>query len=337
MKKLLSVLTILILGMYFSSCQNDSASTNSLTMKAPPPPPPNANPAWTYRNDVLVKSHGVGIPYGTVAVSDDGGANSANVYTAATDANNGVSPSNMTWSANGGSVSFTETPVGTSTALPLIKAVDVLVVGGVATVSNARTIYTGTTTDKILGQAWCPASTNAKIAFITKNNTSGVYSISTVSTAGGAATSIYSAPAGDLVGSRITWNSAGTELAILYKTGTALSIKVIDAATGAEIANLVAGTYVNISHIVWSNTGLDKIAFDATLTTTGSVADYNLYTIAPTNGSTETLVTAGFNPFWSPDNSTLVFEDGLSNTKKVVVSTGVVTTVGANIPYGDWK
>src|SRR5689334_18140813 len=91
-KKLISLYTLLLLagGIFLNSCSKDYASTGILESKAPPPPPPNANPAWTYIGSVLVKSHGVNIPYSTVAVSDNGGGNSANVYTAATDANNGV-------------------------------------------------------------------------------------------------------------------------------------------------------------------------------------------------------------------------------------------------------
>jgi len=117
------------------------------------------------------------------------------------------------------------------------------------------------------------------------------------------------------------------------------SIKVIDASTGAEDANLVSGNYYSISGIVWSHSGLDQIAFSGTTVSGGNVATFKIYTIAPTNGSTESFLVNGFVPFWSPNNAEMSYEDDSNGniTKKVTVASGTTSTVGSAVPYGDWK
>jgi len=287
------------------------------------PPPANAHPAWTHTGSTTIRK----ISYYTVAVSDSDGMNETNVYTASSSSSRIYGE---TWSSSGGSISFIE---GNA-----INAVDVTVTNGVPTGSNSRTIYTPASGVTVKAQAWSQASTVAEIAFVTKD-ASG-YEVYTVSTSGGTATKIFSAATGDIMGAGITWSNDGTQLAFVYVSGTTVSIKVIDATTGAVNATLASGSgYASIwSPIVWSHSGEDKICFSATTVAGGSTATYNLYTIGVTAGSTETKVISGYNAFWSPNNSELVYTDESNNvTTKVTVGTGATTTVGTGTPYGDWK
>lgn len=337
-KKLIPFSLVLVTGMLFISCTKDPMSANSVLPMTTGSSGSTAHPAWTYPRSTTIKN----VSYYTVAVSDSDGTHAANVYTSASSTNRIITP---TWSSSGGSVSFVEGP-NSGWGAYAVKAVDVSVVNGVATGSNSRTIYGNTTSDsiKVRAQAWSQTSTVAKIAFV--GQTPAGYNIYTVSTSGGSATKIYSTASSlDIIGASIAWSNDGTELTFAYKTASSgvISIKVIDASTGTENADLISGTYKNVSYLTWSHAGSNTIGFSATTSTSGSVANYNVYTIAPTNGSTETKIHQGINAFWSPDNSEMVMltvdANNIAQTSKVVVSTGVLTNVGANAstPYGDWK
>jgi hypothetical protein len=327
MKKLLFSLTITIFAVaYLTGCKQDpSSSMNSMPMSANTTS--NAHPAWTFTSSTIIKHS----TYYTVAVSDSDATNNTNVYTSSVALKSITSP---TWSANGGSISFIET--GTST----IRAVDVTVSGGVPKGSNARTIYTAASGMTLSHQAWCPNSTNAKIAFVAKTSTG--YGVYTISTSGGTATEVYSAASGDAIGA-ISWSNDGTQLALAYKTGTTLVIKVIDASTGAESATLASGSgYLNIGTLAWSHSGSNTLAFAATKVSGGNVQDYKIYTIAPTSGSTETLLITGYNASWSPDNSELVYSDDSNppavNRKVTVGNGGTSGVIGSyDISIIDWK
>ena len=155
----------------------------------------------------------------------------------------------------------------------------------------------------------------------------------TVSTSGGTATNIYTSSGSDIIGGTITWSNNGSELAFAYKSGSTVSIKVINGSTGArKIPTLFRGNYLNISSVKWSHSGSNTLAFSATTVAGNAVSDYYLYTIAPTSGSTETQCVNGFNGEWSPNNATLVYTDGFNNTKKVTISSGTVTTIGSYVP-----
>ena len=184
MKKLLFSLSIMIFAVaLFTGCKQDPSSANNLMPMRVTPPPADAHPAWTFRSNVSVTSKGTTVGYATVAVSDSDATDIANLYTSASD-NNTTTIVSPTWSASGSSVSFIEKPMAGHTGSYTIKAIDVSVSNGVASGSNVRTIYSGTI--NITAQAWCPAASVAKIAFITKN-ASGVYGIYTISTSGGTA------------------------------------------------------------------------------------------------------------------------------------------------------
>jgi hypothetical protein len=324
MKKLLFSLTITIFAVaLLTGCQQDPSSSANSFMPMSASTSTTAHPAWTFTRSTVIRHN----TYYTVAVSDSDATNTTDVYTSSVALK---SLSSLTWSASGGSISFIESGTGT------IRAVDVTVTNGVPKGSNARTIYTAASGMTLKAQAWSQASTVAKIAFVAKD-ASG-YAVYTVSTSGGTATKIYSPASGDNLGPYVTWSNDGTQLAITYLTGTTLSIKTIDATTGTVNANLVSGSgYTNIGTVVWSHSGVNTLAFSAT--TTGYVKDYNLYTISPTSGSTETFLINGYHPFWSPDNSELVYEDDSNGnvTKKVTVGTGATTTISGYAPYGDWK
>jgi hypothetical protein len=333
MKKLLFSLMFMVFAfVYLTGCKQDpSSSTSTMPMSANATT--TAHPAWTFPHSKTVN----GSSRSTIDVSDSDASNSAHVYTSSNSAYRNIT---ATWSASGGSVSFVEQTTSGWGAYS-IKSVDVSVSNGVAQGSNTKTIYSTALSDslKIRAQAWCPASTNAKIAFI--GQTPSGWGVYTVSTSGGTATKIFSTASGDGLGAGITWSNDGTQLAFVYGTGTnpiIPSIKVIDASTGVVNATLTSG-YVTISSpIVWSHSGLDNIAFSADKLTGNHSADYNLYTIGTTSGSTETQIVNGYGGSgnWSPDNSELVFNDN-AVTKKVTVATGATSTVGSGTPYGDWK
>lgn len=337
MKKLIPFFVLLLAGgLFLNSCSKDENSPSGIMpMKAPPPA--DAHPAWTYvASAVIIKK-----TYYTVAVSDSDGTDAANVYTSTSTTNRILTP---TWSSSGGSVSFVEGPSSGGWGAYAIKAVDVSVSAGVASGSNSRTIYSNVTSDslKVRAQAWSQSSSVAKVAFVGQTPTG--YGIYTVSTSGGSATKIYSAASSsDIIGASLAWSNDGTQITFAYKSGSnSPSIEVIDASTGTEDVNLTTtANFVSIGNLVWSHSGSNNIAFSATTSTSGAANLYNVYTIATTSGSTESLIHNGITSFWSPDNSELVMTiyDASNNaiTTKVTVGTGGTTTVGTAVNYGDWK
>lgn len=338
MKKLIPFFALLLAGgIFLNSCSKDMGSSPSEIMPMSTTTTADAHPAWTYVASAVISKK----TYYTVAVSDSDGTDAANVYTSASTTNRILTP---TWSSSGGSVSFVEGPTSAGWGAYSIKAVDVSVSGGVASGSNSRTIYSNVTSDslKVRAQAWSQLSSVAKIAFVGQTPTG--YGIYTVSTSGGSATKIYSAASSsDIIGASLAWSNDGTQITFAYKSGSnSPSIKVIDASTGTEDVNLTTtANFVSIGNLAWSHSGSDKIAFSATTSTSGAANLYNVYTIATTSGSTESLIHNGITSFWSPDNSELVMTiyDASNNaiTTKVTVGTGGTTTVGTAVRYGDWK
>ena len=346
MKKLLFSLSIMIsaVALVVGCRQDPNSSANSL-MPMSSPPPADAHPAWAFTGLHSVTSHGITTGYSTIAVSDSDQTDVANVYTCAA---SNLMANSSTWSTNGASISFIEHPqVASAWGSYIIKTVDVSVSGGVASGSNVQTIYSRATSDsmQITAQAWCPASGVNKIAFI--GHTPVEDAIYTIPTSGGTPTKIYSiAKANGNFRKFITWSNDGTELAFAVDTGTSSNykdaLKIIDLSGNVQ-ATLIPDKYVAIFGVQWSHSGTDKIAFQATTSTSGSSTSYDTYTIGTSSGSTETKVISANSSraFWSPNNLELVYDISATGTNsgvnKMNVGSGTNTFVGSSHKFGDWK
>ncbi len=305
----------------------------------------DAHPAWAFTGLYSVTSHGSATGYSTIAVSDSDQTDVANVYTCATTS---LMANSATWSTSGASISFIEHPQFASAwGSYIIKTVDVSVSGGVASGSNVQTIYSRALADsmQITAQAWCPASGVNKIAFL--SHTPIEDAVYTISTSGGTPTKIYSiAKANGNFRKFITWSNDGTELAFAVDTGTSTNIadalKIIDLSGNVQ-ATLIPGKYLAIFGVQWSHSGMDKIAFQATTSTSGNSTSYDTYTIGTSTGSTETKVISANSSraFWSPNNSELAYDifptETNSGVNKINVGSGTITFVGTSHKFGDWK
>jgi hypothetical protein len=212
--------------------------------------------------------------------------------------------------------------------------VDVVVSSGHASGTNTRTIYSSS--GAINEQTWSPASGVNKIAFIATSNT-----ILTVPTSGGSTTTIYS-PGSSVQLSAITWSNDGTKLGFVERTGSSGSyswaVKVMDL-SGTLIATPVSGwTSSAISGLQWSKTGRDALAF-----VVSSSGVNTIYTIPIQDNATMTAVASGtstatnpLKPFWSPNNSEMVYTLYGGGSSKVDVASGSKTSLGSFL-NGMWK
>jgi hypothetical protein len=313
----------------------------------------DAHPAWAFGMEWIDNNY---VYHYSIAVSDVDGSDRADVYTPSTGRTIGAAR----WSQNGTSVSFYECPPLTSNTGSwytrfvwgnyAIKAVDVSVVRGVAVGSNVRTVFSSTTSDsmRIVSQAWSPATSGLganKIAFMVYTPTQS--KIYLVSTSGGTATQIYAVnnTSNRLNAGTITWKSDGSRLAFSQYSGTSTgeadvtySIKIIDL-SGTVQTTLIDGSYP-IGGCQWSNAGTDRIAFYKSSVINPSVAaDWNVYTIGTSSGSTPSSVVSGIysTPFWSPDNSELVYFKPSLGSYRINLFTFATTLVIQSNHYGDWK
>jgi hypothetical protein len=301
----------------------------------------------------------------TIAVSDSDGTDKSNVYIAG----GSEQLRYPTWSPTGGSISFVSGPAPVATwynnttnyGAYSIKAVDVSVSNGTAVGSNARTICSYTSSDQIVvvEQRWSPTSTVDKIAFIAVTPAGwGIYTVS--ASAGSTPTRIYLAPSnskinpGPLEGNALGWSNDGSQIAFVERdsatNGTiTYAIKIINSdgsgtpTTLQEVNNVLGG-------VQWSHPGQNnqnKLVYYRVTPNAGTTSDIDLYTIGTSSGSTPTaLVTSAANQFWSPDNTSVIYQDYTNSStpvmKKIDVASGTITTLSiatasyyAN--YGDWK
>ena len=288
-----------------------------------------ANPALTY-----VSSTSGHTSYPTIAVMDTDGGHSANVYTAGSTT---ATEQFAAWSPSGGSVSFVENKS--------IKAVDVSVVNGAATGSNARTITTDTKT--VVGQAWCSQSTTKKIAYIDQAAVNNSYEqgyIYTIPDGGGTATLLYSSTAGTSHTLRSpTWSSDDKYIAFLDRKqlntnqshGTIL--RIINAVTGAQVDTADLTSLFQASNCEWARSGND-IAFNDVDTNSGGHNHIYYYTAFSGNAAT-TQSTLGQMPTWSPNDANIMMgKDGAFNVVQKIQAKGTtITAVTSGKNQVKWK
>ena len=195
-----------------------------------------------------------------------------------------------------------------------------------------------------MGQEWCEAAGVDKIAYIGEKQSpygnpiySGIY---TIPASGGTPTLICSINSLNRTNGYISnsqaWSNDGTKIAFAeFKYPSTTTIKVIDLSGNVLTTLNAAGTTIQ-----WSHAGMDKLVYSGNVNgVTG------MYTIGTTSGSTPTFVTdTGGTPFWSPNNSEVIYyasknPDQNTRVYKINVATKAKTFLGTkgSFWYGDWK
>lgn len=250
-----------------------------------------ANPELCYTSKITSK----GKMYYTLAVMDVDGSHPTTIYQA-------PKPSPMilygspTWSADGGSIVFTQSGGGGSDT---IKAIDVSVnSSGQAVGSNVRVIAIAPTGVGYKNAFWSSAGSGL-IAFTSNETNSN--SLWTVSASGGTPTKImsidktWSGSANPL--GMPTWNGDDSRLALIRMGASNTTIMIYNTSTWAyEDSIVVPGT---VNGLEWSRSGMNKLAYST---------NNQIYYVDPVTGATPTTnnVTGGF-PAWAPDNSSLMY------------------------------
>jgi Tol biopolymer transport system component len=221
---------------------------------------------------------------------------------------NALSGKQCSWSPDGASIAFLNAYD--------VWRIDVSVVGGVPTGSNAYPLRTASSYDSV---AWSPAG--GEIACIDLQ----AHTIEVIPATGGTAQIIYQGPT-NLDQMYLTWNPTGSTLAFIeYSQSTGTSLRLLDRASG-NVQTLATSSTGDFAHLDWSRSG-DRLAFIG--------GDGNLYTL-DVSSLARTLVVGGMNaPSWSPDDSKIVCEG--QRLSFVNVATGAVTRLKTPGQRPDWR
>lgn len=286
------------------------------------------NPAITYVTSSTID----GKKYSVVAVCDSDATNQTVIYTPSSDSYISRSPS---WSPDGGTISIMSQEGSNGDKIYLCDVSDSLgnVVG-----RNTRQVFSASGI-RLYGVNWSSVSSTAKIAFITKDNSSGICTVYVISPSGGTPTVLYQSPSGeDHTYQSPTWSPDDSKIAFTDRTFIGSShfdtLRVINASTGALLESVDLGSpNVQIS-CEWSRTGLNVVAFGF---------DGLIYYVTPTTGSTPWTNDAniGGPPTWSPDNSSILSGSAGASLglKKTAYGTTTATVLADTGVFGfpEWK
>jgi len=229
------------------------------------------------------------------------------------------------WSPDGRAVAFVE---GSS-----LWRIDVAVVNGVPQGSNLTLLLANqpSVPRNFSIPAWSPLGDGIVVVQIESPAELWV-----VPASGGMPEVVYQAPPGEGLRSP-TWSPDGTRIAFRHGTSTAEQIDIVDRDTGQVTTALALGSEWTIRFIDWVRTG-DTLAFDLQLDTGGPT---DLYTLDLATGAVTQVVSEGFAPSWSPDDSELIYTKttggGARKMAKVNLATGAVTTLKVAGNWPDWR
>jgi dipeptidyl aminopeptidase/acylaminoacyl peptidase len=259
--------------------------------KPPKDPPPPADPAIAY-TDIQSNPH-------TLMVMNADGSNQTEVFSSSD------LGGQYTWSRDGASIAFMMNVAGTSGRE--LWRIDVTIVDSVPQGSNAHVL-----TDNIYyAPAWSPAGD--VIAFTKRIFDPSVgrdepREIRTIPAAGGAETTLYTAPEGHRV-VYLTWRSDATQIAFREQIGVSqywIKILTIADPLGPENPKTVFGPVdYSLAHLDWARTK-DVLACMANLDEITAIYTLDITQQNPTlqfviGGESRT-------PSWSPDDSKLAFD-----------------------------
>jgi Tol biopolymer transport system component len=340
-------LSILILGAMLcagiTGCQEDSQSVSTSDPSFGVKPGSgggggNASPAIVYS----IQEFSKGKQKYNLQVCDADGANQTTIVYGADELTRYWGQ--PTWSGTANAISYIVSDTGRTTCT--LKTVGVSVVGGKATAGTTTTLLTVSRAGDhkaMAGGIWSP--TAGEIAYSLQDaNTGTVFTrksdIYVIPSSGGTPELIYSTAPGTSV-YHMSWNSAGTKLALLEweMTGDApltwtSYIKIIDRSTGAvdQTINISDLGMNSPSSMGWSRSGLNTIAF---YNNTGTVG---IYTIDLDNPASVSLVQASaYYPAWSPDNSKLIYYSSGGLTAETLSSGATTTLVPKYVTLPFWK
>ena len=267
--------------------------------KPPPTPPPAADPAIAY---VVQRANGDS----ELKVMNADGSNQTTIFTGTWLLN---TPS---WSPDGQSLTFAWNGD--------LWLIDVEVVGGVPTGSNARVLLDRS--ENLFSPAWSPLGD--RIAFVDV----ALRTIETIDPATREEVVLYSSPSGGL--SSPTWNADATKIAFVeggavrvLDLGSASVTTVLESAWGQQFSG-------GPGALDWARTQ-DALAFSV-----GSERGHDLAVYVMQLPGTPTFVVAGAGPTWSPNDQGILFV-GRQGFSKIDLATGQITRVGSTGMWPDWR
>jgi Tol biopolymer transport system component len=276
----------------------------------PPPPPPPADPAIAFDLD------------GEIRVMNADGTNETTIF---------VGGGRLSWSPDGTAIAF-DGPDGH------IWRIDVSVVGGVPTGTNARILVVEEDPNhSIIGHpAWSP--NGDQIAY---ERYGLVLRIESVPADGGTPEILYTSESGGSV-RFLTWNPDGTKIAFVEGSRP---IRVLDVATG-QATTVLSGEWSEQygwpMNLEWARTQ-DVLAFDA-----NEGGRIDIYTMELPNGTPIFLIGGPRRdrarmPTWSPDDQEIIFAQAkagagaVNKLRKIDLTTREVIDLGVDGLNPDWR
>jgi Tol biopolymer transport system component len=288
--------------------------------KKPQPPPPPADPAITFHTGDK-----------EIRVMNADGSNETTIFTG------GMNPS---WSPDGTAIAF-DGPDGH------IWRIDVSVVGGVPTGTNARILVVEEDPNQsgIVGEpAWSPNGDQiAYKRYVVGGQPPEFRRIEVVPAEGGDPEILYTSESGGSVWFT-TWSPDATKIAFVEGKLTG-PIRVLDVATGQATTVLSrewSEQYGWPKNLDWARTQ-DVLAFDA-----GEGGRIDIYTMELPNG-TPTFLIGGPRrdrarmPTWSPDDQEIIFAQAKAGSgsvqelRKIDLNTREVTDLEVDGLNPDWR
>ena len=268
----------------------------------PPQPPPPADPAIAFVVDPGPRSGW------ELRVANADGSNVSTIHSSAS------LPIQPSWSPDGRSIAFSTNGD--------IWVIDVVLVSGVPTGTNARVLLAQTPGTNLNYPGWSPLGD--EIAFGRgQDDGSCCSTLELVPATGGTSDVVHTTPPG--VGVLWpTWNPDATEIAFV----SGGLIWAVDIAT--RTAEVLFSPPAYPEALDWGRTG-DMLAFSSF---TGN--QVGVYTLEI---STEILtrVADGRRPTWSPNDTEILFENQSGKLAKVNLATGNVTNLRIGGGSPDWR
>ncbi len=274
---------------------------SSLEKKPPQPPPTPAEPAIAYAIWAANDFH--------LQVMDDDGSSITTIFES-----DGHMISSPSWSPDGSTIAF---EMGFDLWL-----IDVEVVGGVPTGSNARVLLDRSSS--LFFPAWSPLGDQIAFVDIQLNT------IETIPAVGGATSLIYTSATGSLGYPTL---SPGADLMAFTEGG---AIRVLDLSTN-EVTTVLDAEWgqqfgINPGHLDWARTQ-DALAFGVGAVQSGDTA---IYILQIPSGEPVFIVEGRF-PTWSPDDSKLCFNEGRNSAIIDLATQAVVTFRHTDGLFQDWR
>ena len=222
-------------------------------------------------------------------------------------------PIQPSWSPDGGSIAFTINGD--------IWVIDVVLVNGVPTGTNARVLLAQTPGTNLDYAAWSPLGDEIAFSRVQEDG-SCCSTLELVPATGGTPDVVHT---GAVLWP--TWNPDATEIAFVGSGGL---IWAVDIAT--RTAEVLFSPPAYPEALDWGRTG-DMLAFSSF---TGNQNTDGVYTLEI---ATEILtrVADGRRPTWSPDDAEILFGNPSGKLSKVNLATGNVTNLGIKGGAPDWR